>query len=92
MRSIVRHPPRRPCGPVIRRPSRARTGEQLAGEIVEDIHRRAATAKLDPGQVMLDVLFGLVGELADAPRHRHQPVELADLVQDAAEVARIGGR
>ena len=87
MRASIRHPPHRPCGPAIRRPSRDRAGEKLAGEIVEDIRRRAMAGKLDPDRVMLDVLVGLVAELADAPRQKHQPIELADLVQGAAEAA-----
>ena len=91
MRASVRHPPRQLHGPTIRRPSRALAGEKLAGKIVEDIRRQAVAGKLDPDRVMLDVLVGLVAELSDAPRQSHQPVELADLVQDAVEAARMTG-
>ncbi|MEI8394780.1 MAG: hypothetical protein WCF85_08605 [Rhodospirillaceae bacterium] len=86
MASPVRRPPRHASRPLINRISAVRAGERLAGEIVEEILRRAETSKLDPDRLMLDVLVGLVLELADAPRH--EPAELADLVQDAAEMAR----
>ena len=89
MRVPFRHPLRWPCGSLVRRISCDRAGEQLAGEIVEDIKRRAETSKLDPDRVMLDVLVGLVSELAEAPSYTHQPLELAELVQDAAEAARL---
>ncbi len=89
MHTSVRQPPRQLRGLMIRRPSRTLAGEKLAGKIVEDIRRRAVAGKLDPDRVMLDVLVGLVAELSDAPRQSHQPVELADLVQEAAEAARV---
>jgi hypothetical protein len=54
----------------------------LAAEIIEDIRHRADRNQLDPDHVMLDVLVGLISEMADAP------VELADLVQSVAEAAR----
>ena len=74
---------------MIRRPSRARAGEQLAGEIVEIIRRRAQASKLNPDQVMFDVMIGVAAELTEATNHAHQPVELADLVQSAAEAALV---
>ncbi len=89
MRVPFRRPLNRLYGPVVRRISRDRAGELLAGAIVEDIRRRAETSKLDPDRVMLDVLVGLVSELAEAPSYTHHPTELADLVQDAAEAARL---
>lgn len=80
----VHSPPRRHCGPV-RRVSVDRAGERLAGTIVEDILRRAEASKLDTDRVMLDVLVGLVAEMA-----AHRPSELANLVEDVAEAARVG--
>lgn len=66
-------------------------GERLAGEIIADVRRRAEASRLDPDRVMLDVLIGLAAELADVQRGAHQPGELAELVQGAAEAARVVG-
>ena len=87
MRVPVPHPLHRPCGPRIRRIAPVLAGERIAGEIVEDIRRRAEASQLDPDQVMVDVLIGLAAELGDAQRGSHHPGDLADLVRGAAEAA-----
>ena len=86
MGASVRFPLRRLSGLALARPvSNDIAGELLAGEIVTGIQRHASTRGLDSRRVMLDVLLGLVTELAGNQTNQCRPADLADMVRVAAE-------